>query len=57
MSAPQTNVDKQTRRHKPAIWGISTALVIAAVAAVFALTRSEPLVEDQAAPNVVAPSQ
>jgi hypothetical protein len=55
MSAPDTNLDKQARRHRPAIWGISIALVIAVIVAAFALTRDEPLSEDQAAPASVAP--
>jgi hypothetical protein len=56
MSAPDTNVTKQARRHKPALWGIAIALGIAAVAAVVALTSNEPLAEDQAAPAVSAPA-
>ena len=54
MSAPETNVNKQARRHKPALWGIAIALGIAAVAAFVALTSDEPLAEDQAAPSRVA---
>lgn len=57
MSAPDTNLDKQVRRHRPAIYGISAALLIAGVVAFFALTQDEPLVEQQAAPATVAPSQ
>jgi hypothetical protein len=31
MSAPQTNVEKQNKRHRPAIWGIASVLVFAFV--------------------------
>ncbi|MCR9108863.1 hypothetical protein [Marivita sp. XM-24bin2] len=31
MSAPSTNVEKQTKRHRPAIWGIVAAIVFAAI--------------------------
>ncbi|GGL66901.1 hypothetical protein [Wenxinia marina] len=27
MSAPKTDVDKQARRHRPAIWGITIAVL------------------------------
>ena len=30
MSPPDTNIRKQTRRHKPALWGIFGALIFAA---------------------------
>ncbi len=31
MSAPSTNVEKQAKRHRPAIWGIVAAIVFAAI--------------------------
>ncbi len=52
MSAPDTNVTRQARRHKAALWGIAIALGNAAVAAFVALTSDQPLAEDQAAPSV-----
>ena len=51
MSAPNTNVEKQARRHRWSIWGISIALAAAVIVGTIALTRQEPLVEDQAAPS------
>lgn len=31
MSAPSTNVEKQAKRHRPAIWGMIAAAVFAAI--------------------------
>lgn len=31
MSAPQTNVEKQTKRHRPALWGMAAVVVFASV--------------------------
>ncbi|MBM2320592.1 MULTISPECIES: hypothetical protein [Marivita] len=31
MSAPSTNIEKQSKRHRPAIWGIIAAGVFAVV--------------------------
>lgn len=31
MSAPKTNIEKQTRRHKPSVIGISVAVIAAVV--------------------------
>ena len=31
MSAPTTNIEKQTKRHRPALWGIIAAAVFAAL--------------------------
>lgn len=31
MSAPNTNIDKQTRRHRPALWGIGAVGGLAAL--------------------------
>ena len=31
MSAPSTNVEKQSKRHRPAIWGMAAVGVFAAV--------------------------
>ena len=45
MSAPETNVEKQERRHKPALLGILAAVVFAVIAiagvAIFGLPASE----------------
>ncbi|MCR9156518.1 MAG: hypothetical protein NXH80_04660 [Rhodobacteraceae bacterium] len=31
MSAPSTNIDKQTKRHRPAIWGMIAVAVFVAI--------------------------
>lgn len=31
MSAPQTNVEKQTKRHRPSLWGIAAVCGFAAI--------------------------
>lgn len=31
MSAPSTNVKKQSKRHRPALWGMITAVLIASL--------------------------
>lgn len=54
MSAPDTNIDKQTRRHRPSLWAIAAVVTFVAIAAAIALTRETPLVEDQAAPSMEA---
>ena len=41
MSAETTNVEKQARRHRPALWAISIALVAAAVFAVIFTSQAD----------------
>ena len=49
MSAPDTNIEKQTRRHSPALWGIGIVL-----AAIIAFVFLAPLAPDNdAAPATV----
>ncbi|RFP86840.1 hypothetical protein DZK27_13455 [Rhodobacteraceae bacterium 63075] len=43
MSPPDTNIEKQERRHRPALWGIAIAVVIALV---FVATRTVMTVEN-----------
>lgn len=43
MSPPDTNLEKQERRHRPALWGIAIAVVIALV---FVATRTVMTVEN-----------
>lgn len=31
MSAPETNIEKQSKRHRPALWGMVAAAVFAAL--------------------------
>lgn len=49
MSAPDTNVERQARRHKPSLWGIAIAIAVAAIVAAVALLSSGVPGEDQAA--------
>lgn len=53
MSAPDTNIAKQTRRHRPALYGIAAAVVIAAGAAVVFFGSEDLTPEEQAAPALV----
>ncbi|MEJ6389459.1 hypothetical protein [Gymnodinialimonas ulvae] len=53
MSAPDTNIDKQTRRHKPSLFGIALALIVAAVAAAVFIAWDGLEPESQAAPVTV----
>jgi hypothetical protein len=57
MSAPDTNVKKQERRHKPALVGMAVAavVVIAAIIAVNAFGADEEL--DEAASGAVIESE
>ena len=48
MSAPDTNIEKQQRRHFGPLWGITLVLVVA-VAAIFAVPLLSPEVEDATA--------
>lgn len=50
MSAPNTNVKRQEKRHRPAIWGIGVALLIAILAAVAFGFWDGVEEEEQAAP-------
>lgn len=57
MSAPNTNIDRQERRHRPAIWGITIALLIALVAMIgFGAWNGLPA-EERAAPATVDAEQ
>ena len=49
MSAPDTNLDRQARRHKPALWGIAIAVGAAAIFAVIALLSDGVPADEQAA--------
>jgi hypothetical protein len=54
MSAPDTNLETQTKRHRGSIWGISAALIVAVLAAVgFFLWDGVPS-DNQAAPTVAS---
>lgn len=59
MAAPDTNVERQARRHRPALWGISAALVLAAIFAVVALVSDGVPADEQAAgvPSEAAQSE
>ena len=54
MSAPDTNIEKQKRRHFAPLWGIGSALVIAGIA-MFAVPLWSPEVENDAAATTGAP--
>ncbi len=49
MSAPDTNLDRQARRHKPSLWGIAIAVGAAAIFAVTAFLLDGVPADDQAA--------
>lgn len=49
MSAPDTNTEKQARRHKPAIWGIIIAVCAAVVFILWALLNDGMPLDEQAA--------
>jgi hypothetical protein len=53
MSAPDTNVEKQARRHKPALYGIALAVLVAVVAIIVFATSDGLNPADQAAPATV----
>ncbi|MBF9044326.1 hypothetical protein HKCCE4037_13365 [Rhodobacterales bacterium HKCCE4037] len=57
MSAPDTNVEKQARNHRPSLIGIALALIIAGVAAVFFIGWDAAPDGEQAAPALVEDSQ
>jgi len=56
MSAPETNVETQKRRHKPAIFGIVVSVALAAAALGIALVWNGIPSSEQAAPSVGNPS-
>jgi hypothetical protein len=57
MSAPNTDLEKQVKRHRGPIWGISIGLaLVVALAVGAALWQGIPL-EEQAAPDAVTPGQ
>ncbi len=49
MSAPETNVERQTRRHRPALIGIGLAVAAAVIFAFVAFTSEGVPADDQAA--------
>lgn len=53
MSAPNTNVEKQRKRHTPAILGIVAAITLAAVFVVVAVTSEGVPLDEQAAADGV----
>ena len=59
MSAPDTNLERQTRRHKPSLWGITAVLALAATFAVVAMMSEGVPADEQAAgvPAEVAATQ
>ena len=48
MSAPDTNIEKQTKRHRPALWAIGAVIVFGAI--VF-LSMVSTAVDDEDAPG------
>lgn len=56
MSAPETNVEKQKRRHGPALIMILAAIAIFVAASIATGVFVEEEVEDDAAPDPVAPA-
>ncbi|MBY4892854.1 hypothetical protein KUL25_08770 [Rhodobacteraceae bacterium N5(2021)] len=56
MSAPDTNVEKQARRHKGSFWGLAIALFVAAIVAFYFLGWTNVPDEEQAAPATVVPA-
>lgn len=53
MSAPDTNLEKQARRHSPSLYGIALALIAAALAAFFFVAWDGVADDEQAAPATV----
>ncbi|MEJ6392131.1 hypothetical protein V8J82_02625 [Gymnodinialimonas sp. 2305UL16-5] len=54
MSAPDTNVKKQARRHSPSLYGITLALAVAVIAVViFSVWNDSLAPADEAAPATV----
>jgi hypothetical protein len=51
MSAPKTNLEKQTRRHRGPIVGISVGLIFVALVAIAAFVWGGIPLERQAAPD------
>lgn len=56
MSAPKTNIEKQAKRHRGPIWGITIGLVLVVAVAVAALIWNGVPLDEQAAPDG-APTQ
>jgi hypothetical protein len=50
MSAPETSIRKERRRHLPSIIGIAAALAVALVAGVAMLLMDGPPADEQATP-------
>lgn len=55
MSAPDTEVEKQTRRHRPSLVGIALA-VIAAIVAVAVFSLWDPVPRGEQAAPALAPA-
>ncbi|WP_044007037.1 hypothetical protein [Jannaschia sp. CCS1] len=49
MSAPDTNIERQTHRHKWSLWGIGIAVTAAAIFAAIALLSDNVPADEQAA--------
>lgn len=57
MSPPDTDTERQARRHRPALIGIAAALIVVAAAALIALLRPPAVpAGDQAAPVAGPPA-
>ncbi|WP_425092146.1 hypothetical protein [Tropicimonas sp. S265A] len=52
MSAPDTNIEKQAKRHKPSLWGMAVAAMVPLVVIVAALLWGDTFVEDDATDRV-----
>lgn len=57
MSAPETNVDKQARRHRPALWGMAVAVAVGMIAFLmniaFSVDAEDETIVDDAADAIV----
>ena len=55
MSAPDTNVEKEAKRHKPALGGIAVSLGVVALLiagfGLYAMSNWDDAIEDNAAPS------
>jgi len=57
MSAPETNLEKQKRRHGPVLITIIAAVAIFVAASIATGTFVEDQIEDDAAPDPVVPAE
>ena len=51
MSAPKTNIEKQAKRHRGPIWGITIGLILVALVALAAFVWEGIPLDEQAAPD------